>query len=1046
VTDLSSIQLMVPAAVRQRGEAYFRQRHVDAVRPVGDGVVGVVHNDTGNRYRVELRVEDDVLYYSCSCPHFDGSGAFCKHAWALVLSSANRDLLPFHEVQDLMPGDEVDDLELPTPIPFRPALPSSRAADWRSRIRSVHAAPLYEEPEEVPEQIVYLIAGLGNSLFLSVRGRSRTRTGGWKKARRIDLSDDLLPHLDPEDREILSLVFGRSYGGFENLDRVQIRPSAAPPVVRRLAATGRLFLEAGAGAPGDQLTWDGDEPWRLSIRVLPVEGRDSVTLAGAFMRDGESLPLDDAQLLASTILVRDGLIAPLHPAGLEWLSLLRTRPPLEVPNKDRQEFATTLLERSSAQVELPPELQWQEEEATALPILRLRSGADREGEGWSGRLTVGYGEFEVEPGAGPPRIVSEQRVIERDLTKESGFVERLTSLRLARDYWGMWKIRPALATDVLMNLVGAGWMIEIDDRAVRLADGIEAEVESGIDWLDLSAGARFGDEVIPLPRLLADRARGRSLVTLSDGSIGLVTGAQLERFAALEGLEATREGRYRFSRNQALLIDAMLALRGPVRGDQGFATLRERLASAAEVRPEQESSRFHGELRPYQREGLGWMLHLRELGTAGCLADDMGLGKTVQLLALLDRVASEKPSLVVAPRSLLFNWKEEAARFTPHLRVLEYHGSGRQSEKLEDYDLILTTYGTLRADIEELSKKDFAYAVLDEAQAIKNAGSQTAKAVRLLRSDHRLALSGTPIENHIGELWSLFEFLIPGALGSARWFRQHFGGKAVSDARREALGRALRPLILRRTKEQVAPDLPEKVEQTLWCELEPDQRKTYEELRLFYRQTLLGDVAEKGMGRSTMQILEALLRLRQAACHPGLISGDAQAVSAKLDLLMIELGDILDSGHRVLVFSQFTTLLGFVAQRLKKEKTAYLYLDGQTRDRKSVVDQFQSENGPPIFLISLKAGGTGLNLTNADYVFLLDPWWNPAVESQAIDRTHRIGQKNKVFAYRIIARDTIEEKILELQQSKRELADAILTEENGLLQKLDLADLDKLLS
>ncbi|MFN2443299.1 MAG: SNF2-related protein, partial [Thermoanaerobaculia bacterium] len=642
MTDLSSIQSMVPEAIRQRGEAYFRQRHVDAVRPIEDGVIGVVHNATGNRYRVELRIDEDVLYYSCSCPHFDGSGAFCKHAWALVLSSASRELLPFHSIQDLLPGEEIDDLELPAPIPFRPALAPARVPDWRSRIRSVHAAPLYEEPEDVPDQIVYLIAGLGNSLFLSVRGRSRARGGGWKKARRIDLSDELLPHLEPEDRDILSLLFGRSYGGFENLDRVQIRPSAAPPVVRRLAATGRLFLEAGAGVPGDLLGWDGDEPWRLSIRVLPVEGRDAVTLSGAFMRDGESLPLEDAQLLASTILVRDGLIAPLHPAGLEWLPLLRTRPPLEVPNRDRQEFATTLLERSSAQVELPPELQWKEESATAVPILRLRSGADREGEGWSGRLTVGYGEFEVEPGAGPPRIVSEKTVIERDLGKEAEFIERLTGLRLARDYWGMWKVRPALATEVLMNLLSSGWTIEIDERAVRLSDGIEAEVESGIDWLDLSAGARFGEEIVPLPRLLADRARGRSLVTLSDGSIGLVTGEQLERFAALDGIEATREGRYRFNRNQALLLDAMLALREPLRGDLGFAELRERLTSATEAKPQQESTRFRGELRPYQREGLGWMLHLRELGTAGCLADDMGLGKTVQLLALLDFLANDK--------------------------------------------------------------------------------------------------------------------------------------------------------------------------------------------------------------------------------------------------------------------------------------------------------------------------------------------------------------------------------------------------------------------
>jgi SNF2 family DNA or RNA helicase len=410
---------------------------------------------------------------------------------------------------------------------------------------------------------------------------------------------------------------------------------------------------------------------------------------------------------------------------------------------------------------------------------------------------------------------------------------------------------------------------------------------------------------------------------------------------------------------------------------------------------------------------------------------------------------SPRPSLIVVPRSLVFNWRQEAARFAPALRVLDFTGGGRREalDRVTDHDVVLTTYGTLRRDIGRLKEIAFDYAILDEAQAIKNARTSSAKAARLLKADHRLALSGTPIENHLGELWSLFDFLNPGMLGSASIFAPAVAtGRTTDDGTLALLARGLRPFILRRTKEQVAAELPARTEQTLYCDLEPPQRKLYDELRDHYRAALLGKVERDGLGRTKLQILEALLRLRQAACHPGLIdrarSGDP---SAKLDVLVPRLQELVEDGRKVLIFSQFTTLLGLLRTRLDEANLSYEYLDGKTHDREARVRKFQ-DSGCPLFLISLKAGGLGLNLTAAEYVFLLDPWWNPAVEAQAIDRAHRIGQTRPVFAFRLIARDTVEEKVLELQATKRTLAEAIVRADESLLRELRREDLELLLS
>ncbi len=409
---------------------------------------------------------------------------------------------------------------------------------------------------------------------------------------------------------------------------------------------------------------------------------------------------------------------------------------------------------------------------------------------------------------------------------------------------------------------------------------------------------------------------------------------------------------------------------------------------------------------------------------------------------------------MVAPRSLLFHWEREAASFAPRLKVLCFTGARRfaeHEEAVEDgfrgYHLVLTTYGVLRRDASRLRHVRWDYAILDEAQAIKNERSQASKAARLVRATNRLALTGTPVENHVGELWALFEFLNPGMLGRSSVFQKLVAqGQGREDgAFGDSLQKALRPFLLRRTKAEVLPELPPKTEQTLLCDLPSAQRGSYRQLASFYRQAVLGDGLP--LEKARFQVLEALLRLRQAACHPGLLDARRRDEDcAKFQVLWPMLLELQEENHKALVFSQFTSLLALLRRRLDEAGIVYEYLDGRTRKRREKVDRFQSDPDCKLFLISLKAGGHGLNLTAADYVFLLDPWWNPAVETQAIDRTHRIGQQRPVMAYRLLCKDTVEERVAELQQRKRKLAEAVLGGERSPLQELTRQDLERLLA
>ncbi len=441
-------------------------------------------------------------------------------------------------------------------------------------------------------------------------------------------------------------------------------------------------------------------------------------------------------------------------------------------------------------------------------------------------------------------------------------------------------------------------------------------------------------------------------------------------------------------------------------------------------------------LRPYQQQGLDWLQFLREYRLAGILADDMGLGKTVQALAhvLLEKQQgrADRPSLVIAPTSLMFNWRNEAERFTPQLKVLVLHGPHRHEQfaEIAHHDLILTTYPLLSRDKERLLSHAFHLLILDEAQVIKNPKAQASHVVREIDARHRLCLTGTPLENHLGELWSLFDFLLPGLLGDSKQFRRFFRSpieKRANEATAERLSRRIRPFLLRRTKQQVATELPPKTEIIQTVVLEGKQRELYETVRLAMHRRVREEIERRGMGRSHIVVLDALLKLRQVCCDPRLVKLEsAQKVkqSAKLTLLMELLPEMVEEGRRILLFSQFTGMLRLIEDELKNAGIAYVKLTGQTRDREKPVGQFQAGE-IPLFLISLKAGGVGLNLTRADTVIHYDPWWNPAVERQATDRAHRIGQQQVVFVYKLICEGTLEEKIHAMQQRKQALADGL---------------------
>ncbi len=821
----------------------------------------------------------------------------------------------------------------------------------------------------------------------------------------------------------------------------------------------------------------------LDLHLQLKSGQKSFTLTPVLRWGGQMFTPHQIKTLWDTpfpvvVLDRRWLLLMDDPAqSRAWEFLETLARQVRVPKVAQERFLKTYL----PQILQEMGVESQELQVRELPVVpprpRLYLQEDKE-QGLVAELRFAYGEEEVPytPRAAEIMVLPTERPwvykrLRRDVEAERKYFQLATSAehglkRGTKDHPERLLLRKRVhPIDFLMEkvpkLAQAGFEIygekELSKHRVnRHPPTLRVQVNSGIDWFDLQVEVAFGDQVVSLKEVLRALKRQKRYVKLADGTMGAIPEEWLQRYKHLFDLaEMTDEGHLRVADYHAALVEEILEdEEAQVRAAQ---ELRERIRSLKDVQGLREvplPKGLRGQLRPYQVAGYRWLHFLHDNGFGGILADDMGLGKTVQVLAFLlslrERGHAQKADLIVVPRSLLVNWQREVEKFTPDLKVLPYFGPGRpEVSAFDDYDLVLTTYGVMRMDADKLRQYRFHYIVLDESQAIKNPLAKTARAARKLQADHRLALTGTPVENTTFELWSQMAFVMPGLLGSMDYFKENFAGpierqQDESTARR--LRRLIYPFILRRTKEQVAPELPPRVERVLYCDMEPAQRRLYEQTRDAYRAMLLGLIEEEGLDKARMKVLEGLLRLRQIANHPRLVKPDFRGASGKMETLMETIATLAAEGHKALVFSQFVQMLKLVRAELEQRGLPYVYLDGSTTDRQTPIDRFQSDPAIPFFLISLRAGGLGLNLTAADYVIHIDPWWNPAVERQATDRTHRIGQDKPVFVFKLITRDTVEEKILQLQEQKKALVEQLITAERRFFKELTPDDVRALFS
>ncbi len=1093
------------ADLRHRGAAYIEAERVSLVRVTAENVFGVVVD--GVDYQTQLRYQESDIALFCTCDQFAKSKA-CKHLWATVLTAdiegcvnpgirpgrlapfvSREKTLPIR-IDDLTPGYDAD-ADSGGPKGGRKKVVETQVRETRLRPWEAKLANLGEEmvaptssnkkSQGLERQIFYEIdleaSREAEKLVLQASQRQRRSSGQWGKVKPLKIRPGELDQIEHEDDRVFLSYLAGAIPERNNWSTQQAELRAAAHrfhvpyelgtlILPEMCASGRLALANEDEKAQQTLEWDDGSPWELTVKVRHNSDGSGWLVTGMLVRDDESLELTEVPLVVpGGFVITSDSISRLRDFGAaEWMKMLIEEKSLSIPMADQHDFVDRLLDVPALpRLELPKELQLEEIRAVPSPSLKIFTPAMSRWRNDSLTAEVIF-DYMGTPVAGRNSrwaVVQREhsRCIIRDRKFETSSWEKLRELGFRKRLNGSTtnadvEIPRRDLGRAVRQLVESGWEVFADGSKVRQAGSMKFQVRSDVDWFDVNAKVDFEGRSVAFPELLQALERGDSTVRLDDGSLGILPEEWLEQIGMISGLGTLDDESLRFSNSQAALLDALLSSQEDVEFDDKFEQMRERFRSFTGIETVNPPDTFLGELRDYQRDGLSWMTFLNDFNFGGCLADDMGLGKTVQFIAMLmkhrEGKTENRPTLIVVPRSLVFNWHNECGRFAPNLRVLDYTGMERATlrEEFDKYDVILSTYGTVRRDITILTDYEFDYVVLDEAQTIKNPSSQIARASRLLRAKHRLALSGTPIENNAGDLWSIFEFLNPGMLGRSSAFRNHVSDPDSPESR-QVVSRGLRPFILRRTKKQVAAELPDRLEETIYCDMEEEQRRLYDELRLHYRDSLLGLVQKEGLAKSKMHVLEALLRLRQAACHPALLNrGEEKEPYAKLDFMIPHLKELVAEDHKSLVFSQFTSMLSIVRQHLDEAGIEYEYLDGQTRDRQARVERFQEDDNCKVFLISLKAGGLGLNLTAADYVFLLDPWWNPAVEAQAIDRAHRVGQTKTVFAYRMICRDTVEEKIAELQKKKRDLADAILEggDQQSILKELSFEDLELLLS
>ncbi|MDZ4202712.1 MAG: DEAD/DEAH box helicase [Gallionella sp.] len=1032
---------------------------------------------------IDFSAEGEELHLAaeCSCP----VASFCKHTAAVLLSALS--------------------------IPRKPSV-NHAVLEWVESFRQASKVPPKKSPKVTrnAERLFYAITPSvygSDYVFELYRGKLDAQgklTGGmqeWGNVERALVKPPLF--VSEEDMPILRMLWQQR----DRHDGFPVKGPHGGEILARLQDSGRLFfigsmaqnrllrMEPVPLKPGKlrkaKLEWGVDESGRKLPRLV-ASGAPVV------------LPFSRAIWYLDTAA---GEVGALQTAQApELVAKLLDMPPLseiDVP------VVSEVLRELLPDMPPPTEVRLRTLADPVIPVLLLDTSAPA----WMGRyrgysygtremdyarlkfrygealLPINHpGEFVTLPNGETVRVTRDTKA-EKMAHKSLGQygLEEISGFSLSsnigeRPIYGLeneqaWSV---FMQQIVPQIRAAGWEVVIPQsfrHHLLEVEAWEAEFDEEEDgWFSLNMGIVVNGQRLPLAPLLRElfktdprwldalllekmgndeavelRLSGGGRVHVPAGRIKPLARTLIELFDSKGGSEI------RLSRYDVARIDELAGMeRWQFKGASAVSRLADKLKNTSGIKSVSAPEGFALHLRPYQMEGLSWLQYLREQGLAGILADDMGLGKTAQALAhlLLEKQSGrmDKPSLVVLPTSLIFNWKREAERFAPQLKLLSLHGKERAAHfpDIPQYDVILTTYPLLWRDEEALAEHSYHLLILDEAQTVKNVSSQGAQVVRRLEARHRLCLTGTPLENHLGELWSQFDFLLPGLLGGAKDFTKIWRTpieKQGDMSRRNLLAKRVKPFILRRRKEDVARELPDKTLIVRSVELDGAQRDLYETVRAAMDQRVREEIASKGFARSHIVILDALLKLRQVCCDPRLVKlGSAAKVKerAKLDLLMEMLPELVSEGRRILVFSQFTSMLELIETELARENLGYVKLTGDTQNREEVVRRFQ-DGEVPVFLISLKAGGVGLNLTTADTVIHYDPWWNPAVENQATDRAHRLGQTKNVFVYKLVVAGSIEEKILALQEKKAELAAGILSDDVSGLAKFGADDIAALL-
>jgi len=1086
----------------QRGRAYYKDGRVWNTELVNDQkAICTVDGDTGE-YTVEIEIDkkSGELTFDCDC-YFADDGNFCKHMIAAAMEVSANLSDGYEEEYD----EDEDDEEFASPVSKTKEptgdwkaklmqsvalMPRQSAGGTRLHryavvmILKCHQGYFYSNTplrysysldirvvKENEWQPLEMLAEKSpqevNALLQKDKSWSRENQSYFQSLNPkgvLNVSEDAVEfiNISKSALQMYSVSNPQLGGYFSMLGKLGI-PLFLVSSSYPYKAERRLHIQ----------------PDPIHIQIDMRQDDKKLSLQAGFDNHGTFTPIQKKiEVMAQnpTWVLLDDTIAQIENSrALDILSAF----PVEIPNQQidifREQYFPLIAQALSIKSDL---VQYQDIHAEAVPQLYLHD--DNKEKVLRATLKFGYGDFTSPLAKDEPYALASipdtwnLARIHRQPEREDYFYQLLTDpvYRLKRagspHPHGTLELRArAHPYDFLMHsipaLLKAGFEIFGEDnlktgRINRHPATLRVNITSGIDWFDLQTFVEFGNQRANFHDIRKALKRGEQYIKLADGSIGQIPQEWLEKYKHLWGLAEETEDGFRVSDLHLSLLDQLLDENPALQTPPDLIQRRERFRHFERIAPQPLPKGFAGELRPYQKHGYDWLHFLREYKFGGILADDMGLGKTVQVLTYLqslqEQVSAKKEAvaeqsrstaLLVVPKSLIANWQRESEKFTPSLKFLEYMGNFRNKDVsiFDEYDVVITTYGTMLRDIEVLHKYKFNHVILDESQAIKNPLAKSAKAARILNAEHRIVLTGTPVENNTFELWSQFAFLNPGLLGSMDYFKSQFANpieSAGDEKSAEMLRKLVYPFILRRTKEQVALELPPRTERIVYTDMDSAQKKFYNQTRERYRAELLGLIETEGMNNARFKVLEGLLRLRQIAIHPALVDKKYKGDAPKFEILLETLETLQAENHKALIFSQFVETLKLVKKELDARKIKYIYLDGQTQKRQAKVDEFQNDPSIPFFLISLKAGGVGLNLTAADYVIHLDPWWNPAVEMQASDRAHRIGQTKPVFVYKIIARDTVEEKILQLQEKKRALVKNIIATEASFFKSLTQED------